>query len=119
MCRSSTYSIGFLLLLWIGLVLPTTEQQLLHFADDQSSKVLFDRDSGPVPAAGGDDEPRLVDSDDKSPNGATPDLPDITAAGSMPRVAGADVSSRPVIVNSTFISRTPLPQERPPKALAA
>jgi hypothetical protein len=119
MCRSSTYSIGFLLLLWVGLVLPTTEQQLLHFADDQASKVLFDGGSGSAPAAGGDDEPGLVGSDDQSPNGATPDLPDITAAGSMPQVAGVYVPTRPLIVYPTFVSRTPLPQERPPKALAA
>jgi hypothetical protein len=119
MCRSSTYSIGFLLLLWVGLVLPTTEQQLLHFADDQASKVLFDGDSGPAPAAGGDDEAGLVGSDDKSPNGAAPDLPDITAAGSMPQVSGTYVPSRPLIANSTFMSRTPLPQERPPKVCLA
>jgi hypothetical protein len=119
MWRSSTYSIGFLLLLWIGLVLPTAEQQLLHVADDQSGRVLFDRDSGPAPAAGGDDGPGLVGGDDKSPNGATPDLPDMTAAGSMPQVAGIYLPTRLLVVDPTFVSRTPLPQERPPKALAA
>jgi len=119
MCRSSTTSIGFLLLLWIGIVIPAAEQQLAHLADDPGAKSAFDtasaaddRYSTKIPAGHADGV--------SSPSGASnPDLTDITLPASAPAARPVSQPFGPARVVDRIWSRQLPPQERPPKHRAA
>jgi hypothetical protein len=115
MCRSSTTSIGFLLLLWLGVVVPAAEQQLAHLADDPGATSGIDAAAAGDDGASGDAPPQANASDVPD----NPDLCDISVHTTAPQVTPVLLSPSPARVADRVPSRHLPPQERPPKPLAA
>jgi hypothetical protein len=110
MCRSSTTSIGFLLLLWIGIVLPATEQQLTQLAEE----CRYGNSFGSM--AVNDVEQHSDTAAGPAGHGYTmsPDLTDYNVSWpANPSIQVAHVSQASATVR--LISRSLDPQERPPK----
>lgn len=109
MCRSSVQSIGFLLLLWIGIVIPSMERQMAAFAADAASEASLD--------VGAPSVSQHHDGNALQQSG-TPDLPDILAAG-LPTCTDIGFHpSEPAYV-SRMSSRVLPPRDRPPIAAIA
>ena len=111
MCRSTTKSFGFLLLLWIGAFLPISEYQATHLADLGG---LISTALAGEPAD--HDEVAEADTDDQSSrfNASIVDLSDFTLAIGPPElgVAVPYVVEQPAALRLT--SRDMPPRHRPP-----
>lgn len=118
MCRSSTKSIGFLLLLWIGIFLPVTEYQVSHlsglgsligvtFGDDEDASDQHAQTS------------KQSDKTDRYTSSVGIDLSDFTLVAEPPQLA---LKSEPLPaprISEGFKSLDLPPEERPPIAQAA
>jgi len=119
MCRSSTKLIGSLLLLWLGVVLPATEQQLAHVAADAPVVFLSELSAPATGSASAIDQRNgsLVSGSNTQGYSVSPDLSDYDVDWRaefpliFPHVSEPSVGVR-------LISRSPDPQERPPKIIA-
>ena len=118
MCRSATKTIGFLLLLWMGIFLPITEYQMSHASDVGSIAAAASGDDDDTA-----DEPAHSDaqhdSSDRYTGFASLDLSEITLAVGPPDLtlkAGPLPATR---IAEGFKSRALPPQERPPNSAAA
>jgi hypothetical protein len=118
MCRSSTKSIGFLLLLWVGIFLPVTEYQVSHAGDIGS---LASGSLGDEQSTGGDtaDTNDQHDLGDRHAGYVGIDLSEFTISSGPPALAMTlDSAGEPRIAEG-FKSRALPPQERPPNSAAA
>lgn len=115
MCRGSTISLGFLLLLWIGIFIPVSEYQMSHVASGMAD-MLFSDDGV------GDDGEALTQAQDASNHGDSSsgaDLMDFTlVAGPSQIVLRGEPLGLQRLANG-FASRTLPPQQRPPIEIAA
>ncbi len=114
MCRSSTKSFGFLLLLWIGIFLPVTEYQVSHLASIGS---LIDVASGDDEAAA--DELAQSGQCDRLSASCAADLSDFTLVGLLPSISLRCGPLDAQCISDGFTSRDLPPQERPPNSSAA
>lgn len=117
MCRSSTKSIGFMLLLWIGIFLPVTEYQVSHLGSIGS--VIG------IAFGGGDIADEHAETDkqpsktDRYTTSVGVDLSDFTLVVGPPELA---LRSEPLParrISEGFASRPLPPEERPPIGAAA
>jgi hypothetical protein len=118
MCRSSTKSIGFLLLLWVGIFLPVTEYQVSHAADlgSLASSILGDEQSTDDSAS---DTNGQHDLGDRHSGYAGIDLSEFTIAAGPPTLAMTLERVGEPRIAEGFKSRALPPQERPPNSAAA
>jgi hypothetical protein len=115
MCKSSAKSIGFMLLLWIGILIPVTGDQLSHFVGSS------DLGAAHHTSLDGDGTALAQDADanDDSSSFASTDLSDFIFAPRPPQVSlpGELMITRRLAAG--FSSRALAPQERPPNTAAA
>lgn len=115
MCRSSTKSIGFLLLLWIGIFLPVTEQQAPQLADLGSLlSISFGDDEADTDARASADH-----SNPSTGSSVNADLSDITLVTEPTDLALTVAPLGAQRIAEGFASRALPPQERPPNDAAA
>jgi hypothetical protein len=117
MCKSSAKSIGFMLLLWIGIVIPVTGDQLSHFVGSSDLGAAHHTsldDDGDGTALAQD-----ADANDDSSSFASTDLSDFIFVSLPPQVSlpGDLMITRRLAAG--FSSRELAPQERPPNTAAA
>lgn len=118
MFRRSAKSIGLILLLWIGIVLPVAGEQVSHFAGSSDVGAVFHTG---LNDGDGDDTALSQDQccDEQSNSVASADLSDFTFAPQPPRVSALGNPLLTPRVAAAFTSRALPPEERPPIARTA
>ncbi|MFN3623889.1 MAG: hypothetical protein ACK4TP_07475 [Hyphomicrobium sp.] len=118
MCRSSTKSIGLLLLLWIGIFLPVTEYQVSHLGGIGS--LIGVASNGDTAAPDKHAQPnKQTSKSDRYAASAGIDLTDFTLVVAAPEPTSKSESLPTRRISDGFTSRDLPPEERPPISLAA
>lgn len=118
MCRSSAQSIGFLLLLWIGIFIPVAGDQVSHLVGSHDLGGIF---HGGLDDGDSDDTALSQDKGAAEHSGsfASADLTDFTVAPQPPQVSALGNALIAPRIAAAFASRALPPEERPPIALTA
>ena len=115
MYRSSTKSIGFLLLLWIGIFLPVTEYQVSH-AGGLSDFLGISLNAEPQPDAS---DLAKGSKTERYKASVSLDLSDFTLVVGPQQIALKSEPLHETAIDQGFASRALPPQERPPNATLA
>ncbi len=115
MYRSSTKSIGFLLLLWIGIFLPVTEYQVSHAGGVAGlTGIALSAESEPDSSELG-----KTSKTDRYKASVSVDLSDFTLVIGPQQIALRSETLHETPIDQGFASRALPPQERPPNATLA
>lgn len=115
MCRSSTISLGFLLLLWIGIFIPVTEYQVSHLATGMAGMLLGDDGEGHDAEA----LAQAPDASNHAGSSSDADLMDFTLVAGPSQIVLRGEPLGLQRLAKGFASRSLPPQERPPIEIAA
>jgi hypothetical protein len=111
-------SIGFLLLLWVGIFLPVTEYQVSHVGSI-GSLIGFSADTAATTDADDSQSNKKMSKNDRYTASLNLDLSDFTLVVGLPQLSLSSASLIARRLREDFVSRELPPEDRPPIALAA